>query len=76
MVLLESRCGRWAAVALLFVLASTAQAAATGAARCDGPFETVLTPTPALPAGFDEARAAWLDGHRLRWARVFALVAC
>jgi pullulanase len=44
-------------------------AAAASKAACDGNHETLLV---ASPTGAGEARAAWLDAHRLRWAGVSA----
>jgi len=52
--------------ALLLLVAGASVARAAGV--CEGPHETLLRASPALPAAMVQARAAWLDGHRLRWA--------
>jgi pullulanase len=39
-------------------------------AACDGPHETLLRAAPGLPPPWADARAAWLDAQRLRWAAV------
>jgi pullulanase len=41
---------------------------AAAADLCDGPHETLLRASRALPASMDSSRAAWLDDQRLRWA--------
>jgi pullulanase len=58
----------------IFVVCATAlplaQARATANTNlCDAAHETLLQPSP---TGRGEARAAWLDAHRLRWAGVNA----
>jgi pullulanase len=50
------------------LLAVAAVPVARAAGVCDGPHETVLRASPPLPSAMAAARAAWLDGHRLRWA--------
>jgi pullulanase len=56
---------------MLFVaaVAWSAPAAAAALSSCDGAHETVLA---ASPSGAGQARAAWLDAQRLRWAGVSA----
>ncbi|HET9822422.1 MAG TPA: DUF3372 domain-containing protein, partial [Burkholderiaceae bacterium] len=60
-------------LALGGTLAASAAAAAPSAATpplpaCNGPHASVLQAAPALPTTWAQARAAWLDGSRLRWA--------
>jgi pullulanase/glycogen debranching enzyme len=43
---------------------------AVAPAACDGPFRTLLAAASPLPAAAIEARAAWLDERRIRWAGV------
>ena len=53
----------------LWALAAAAASAGGAAANvCSGPLESVLSASPALPAAMAQARAAWLDAGRLRWA--------
>jgi pullulanase len=49
-------------------LVACAAAPARAASVCEAPHETVLRASPALPTAMAQARAAWLDGVRLRWA--------
>ncbi len=59
------------ALRLLLALAAAgagASMAIAAAGVCDGAQETVLRASPALPAPMSQARAAWLDAGRLRWA--------
>ena len=71
---------RLAAVALVAgAAASPAAAAPPGPDACAAGHETLLRDALPMAAPFGEARAVWLDAHRLRWAGIdadgrFALV--
>jgi pullulanase/glycogen debranching enzyme len=58
---------------LMAALSGTGVAvAAAPSPASKGPHEADVHATPSMPAAFADARAAWLDEHRLRWSGVEA----
>ena len=73
MVMAQARARGLAAGLLLAAVCAGAGAgtvAPAALADCDGPHEQLLQRALPLPQAYSAARAAWLDGSRLRWAGV------